>query len=279
MSARYFDGAVSGKTTSTLTITSGKGGVGKSTLAANLGIWLGRRGNKVLMIDGDFSMANLDILFGVRATHTIKDMISGDCEIADVIIEVEPNVDLIPGGSGIRELTRLSDLDRRLLLDQVTHLPKIYDYLIIDTAPGIDDNVLYLNSAVNDINVIVTPDPASLADSYALIKVLNQTYKETRFSVICNMVRDEAEGLALFKRLSDVASKFLCVSLDYKGFVPLDVSLRAATKAQQLIMKTNPQSESGIAIRGLAQKLKQIDSMERTKGGMQFFWEQVFGVA
>lgn len=279
MSAHFFDSNRSNKVTSTLTITSGKGGVGKSTLVANLAIWLARRGNKVLLIDGDFSMANLDILFGVRATRTIFDVLQGDCELKDILVEVEPNVMLIPGGSGIRELNKMSDLERRGLLDQVSQIPMEFDYLIIDTAPGIDDNVLYLNSAVNEINVLVTPDPASIADSYALIKVLNQTYKETKFSVICNMVRDEAEGVALFKRISDVASKFLCISLDYKGSIPSDLNLRNATKSQQLVMKVNAQAPSSLAIREVAQKLRQNSNIDRSKGGIQFFWEQVFGVA
>lgn len=279
MSAQFHSEGKSGKVTKTLTITSGKGGVGKSTLVANMALWLGRRGNKVLLIDGDFSMANLDIMFGKRAQRSIYDVISEECLLSEVLIEVEQNVYLIPGGSGIRELTKMSDMQRRSFLDQVSDLPFSFDYLIIDTAPGIDDNVLYLNSAVNEINVILTPDPSSLADSYALIKVLNQSYKETRFSIICNMVRDEAEGLALFKRLSDVASKFLCVSLDYKGSVPTDAALRAATKSQQLVMKVQPQSPSSLAIRGLTEKLKTFNDIEKTKGGIQFFWEQVFGVA
>lgn len=267
------------KQTTTLTITSGKGGVGKSTLVANLALWLGRRGNKVLLIDGDLSMANLDIMFGVRPERTLYDVFAERATISEILMEVEQNVFLIPGGSGIRELNKLSDMQRRTLMDEVSSLPHDFDYLIIDTAPGIDDNVLYLNSAVNDINVVLTPDPSSLADSYALIKVLNQVYKETRFSVICNFVRDEAEGLSLFKRFSDVTSKFLCVSLDYKGSIPLDSTLRSATKSQQLVLNTQPQSPSGLAIRALSQKLKQFNNMERSKGGIQFFWEQVFGVA
>lgn len=279
MSAEFFANQRTPKLTSTLTITSGKGGVGKSTLVANLAIWLGRRGNKVLLIDGDFSMANLDILFGVRAPRNLYDVLQGDVEMKDILLEVEQNVFLIPGGSGIRELNKLSDLERRSLLDQIAQLPHSFDYLIIDTAPGIDDTVLYLNSAVNEIHVVVTPDPASIADSYALIKVLNQAYKETRFSIICNMVRDEVEGLALFKRLSDVASKFLCVSLDYKGSIPSDLTLRNATKSQQLIMKVNTQAPSSLAMREVAQKLRNHSNLDRSKGGLQFFWEQVFGVA
>lgn len=279
MSAQYITKSNTSAATKTLTITSGKGGVGKSTLVANMALWLGRRGNRVLLIDGDFSMANLDIMFGKRAYKSIYDIVSDQHTLSEVMLEVEQNVFLIPGGSGIRELTKMNDIQRRNFLDQVGELPGRFDYLIIDTAPGIDDNVLYLNSAVNEINVVLTPDPSSLADSYALIKVLNQSHKEERFSVICNMVKDEAEGLALFRRLSDVAAKFLCVSLDYKGCVPNDLALRAATKSQQLVVKIQPQAQSSLAIRAIAEKLKGSSDIEKTKGGIQFFWEQVFGVA
>jgi len=147
--------------------------------------------------------------------------------------------------------------------------------MIIDTAPGIDHNVLYLNSAVENIQVIVTPDPSSLADSYALIKVLNSQYKEDRFSVICNQVQDEAEALQLFKRLSDVAEKFLCVSLNYTGFIPQDLILRRATKSQQLVVKSNPGAPSAQAFRDIAKKYVSNQPVGNLKGGMQFFWEQL----
>lgn len=279
MSAQFHSNQSNSKLTTTMTITSGKGGVGKSTLVANLALQLSKMGNKILVLDGDFSMANLDIMFGKRSHRSIHDVLTGECTLNEILIEVEKNIYLIPGGSGIRELTKINDLQRRMFLDQVSQLPMHFDYMIIDTAPGIDDNVLYLNTAVNEIHVVLTPDPSSLADSYALIKVLNHYYKESRFSIICNMVRDEAEGLALYKRLSDVASKFLCVSLDYKGCIPNDISLRSATKSQQLVTKVHPQATSSVAIRNLSQKLRSFSDIDRSKGGIQFFWEQIFGVA
>src|SRR5262249_29501496 len=157
-------------------------------------------------------------------------------------------------------------------LDQVSRLGKSYDYMLIDTAPGIDDTVLYLNSAAQEIVVIVTPDPSSVADSYALIKILNQRYKENRFTVVCNQVKDEVEGLKLFKRFNDVAQRFLFVSLDYGGSVPMDAVLRQATKAQQLVNRTNPESVSAQAIRKIAQIFKGFETADECKGSLQFFW-------
>ncbi|MCB0393606.1 MAG: MinD/ParA family protein [Bdellovibrionales bacterium] len=274
-----WSGEESNLITRTLTITSGKGGVGKTTLVCNLALQLGRQGSRVLILDGDLGMANVDLMFGKRAKFTLFDVLEGRASMNEVVMEVAPNVDLIPSGSGVRELTRLADHQRRFLMDEVGSLPNHYDYLIVDTAPGIDDNVLYLNSAAQEINVVVTPDPASITDAYALIKVMNKYYKESKFSIIANMVRDEQEALSIFRGLSDVASEFLCVSLDFKGFVPNDQYLRSATKSQQLVLRTSGNSPSGQALVSLADKLSAFKGMEDLKGNVQFFWSQFFGVA
>ncbi len=267
------------KLTRTLTLTSGKGGVGKSTLTANLALHLGAQGYKILILDGDLGMANMDIMFGKRATRTIHDVVSENASISDILVDVAPNVTLIPGGSGIKELQKLTDLQKRSLLDQVADIPSHFDFLLIDTAPGIDDNVLYLNSAAHEICVVVTPDPSSIADAYALMKVLNKFHKENRFSIVCNQVRDESEGLALFRRLSDVSGRFLFVSLDYKGSVPADHFLKRATKTQQLVLRSSPQSSSSEAIREIAKNLCHFQPVESLNGGLQFFFERLVGVA
>ncbi|MCB0383855.1 MAG: MinD/ParA family protein [Bdellovibrionales bacterium] len=265
--------------TRTISITSGKGGVGKSTMVANLATYLSRAGMRVLMLDGDLGMSNLDIMFGRRATKSIRNVIFDGAKMEDIIQEIGPNIHLIPGGSGIYELQRLPLAARQGIMDQVSQLPGHYDYLLIDTAPGIDDNVLYLNAAASEIVVVVTPDPSSLTDAYSLIKVLNQRCRENRFSVICNMVRDEREAMQVFQRLSEVADRFLCVSLVYRGFVPADPSLRKATKLQQLALDYNPRSPASIAIGQIGKKLSGFEYLHEVKGGIQFFWQQLVGVA
>lgn len=265
--------------TKTISVTSGKGGVGKSTTVANVATSLAHRGARVLILDGDLGMANLDIMFGVRAMYSIQDVISGEKSLAEVMIQVSDNVFLIPGGSGIYGLSRMDHFQRQALLDQVSGLDEHFDYLIIDTAPGIDDNVLCLNTAAQEILVVVTPDPASITDAYALIKVLAQRHHETHFSIVPNAVRDEAEALAVYKRLSDVAARFLCVSLDFKGFVPNDPNLRQATKMQQLVVLSSPSSPSSLALKRLAEKVSGFGQVPELKGSIQFFWQQVSGVA
>lgn len=265
--------------TRVISITSGKGGVGKTTLVSNLALQLGREGKRVLILDGDLGMANVDIMFNVRPQKTIREVVKGDAEIQDTLIEVARNVTLIPGGSGLFDLQNLSVYEKQVLLDQVSGLGASYDFMLIDTAPGIDENVLYLNSAAQEICVIVTPDPSSVADSYALIKVLNQRCRENRFSILCNQVKDESDGQKLFAKLDSVAHRFLYVGLDYKGSIPMDPSLRQANRAQELVTRTHPQSSSSHAIRKLAQKFKGYEVGRECKGSLQFFWEQLIGLA
>jgi flagellar biosynthesis protein FlhG len=279
MSASFDSNSVANVRTKTISVTSGKGGVGKSTLVSNIAYALAQKNKKVLILDGDLGLANVDIMFGVRTNGSVEHVLNGTRGIDEIIVDVSPNISLIPGGSGIYGLQNTSLLQKKMLLDQISQLPSAYDYMLIDTASGIDDNVLYLNSAAHEILVVLTPDPSSLADAYALIKVMNKKYQEQKFSVVANLAADEKEGLALFKRLSDVSQKFLNVSLDYKGFIPADTDLRKATKSQQLILREMPNSTSAQAIRKLSEKLSVFTGVSNLKGGMQFFWEQLAGVA
>ncbi len=267
------------KFTKTLSVTSGKGGVGKTTLTCNLAQFLAARGNKVLILDGDLGMANVDVMFGRKATHNILDVLEGRKFIEEVIIEVKENIYLIPGGSGLHELTRLEPMHKKNLLDQVSGLNGYFDYLIIDTAPGIDSNVLYLNSAVHEIIVVVTPDPSSLTDAYALIKVLNKYHKEEKFTIVCNEVSSEEEALFIYKRLSEVTERFLCVSLDFKGFIPMDANVVRANRRQELILDVSPYSPAAKAMAEVGEHIQKGPNVEKFKGGLQFFWEQVLGVA
>jgi flagellar biosynthesis protein FlhG len=265
--------------TKTVSITSGKGGVGKTTLTANLAFALARSGRRVLIFDGDLGMANVDIMFGVKADRHIHELFAGEKSLQEIIIPLTPNIDLISGGSGIVEMTRIDAFQRRALVESVQSLENKYDYLLIDTAPGISDNVLYLNAAAQTSAIVINADPASIADSYALIKVLHQEYKENRFAIICNQVRDEADGLNLFHRFNEVVSRFLCVGLDYWGSVAQDPLFRKATQTQRLILKHEPTADSAHQLLSVSVKLERAMNRISDKSGLQFFWEQVVGVA
>ncbi|MES2964156.1 MAG: MinD/ParA family protein [Bdellovibrionota bacterium] len=268
-----------GARTRVISITSGKGGVGKTTVVSNVALQLAKEGKRVLILDGDLGMANVDIMFNVRTKQGIHDVLKGEATLQDVIMEVSKNVFLIPGGNGIYGLQRLSVFEKQALLHEVSSLGHEYDVMLVDTAPGIDENVLWLNSAAQEICVIVTPDPASIADSYALIKVLHQRCRENRFSILCNQVKDEADGKRLFTKLDAIAQRFLYVSLDYKGSIPSDPILRQCTRAQELVTRSNPDSLSSRAIKSLAREFAGFEPSHEGKGGLQFFWEQLVGVA
>jgi flagellar biosynthesis protein FlhG len=272
-------GFSSRRQTRTVSITSGKGGVGKTTLVCNFALQLARMGQNVLILDGDIGMANVDIMFGVRPRYTLKDLLISQKRIEEVLHQVDQRIWILPGGSGFNELQNLTESEKRTLLDQLSGLKQHFDIMLIDTAPGIDTNVMYFNTSAQEIMVIVTPDPSSFADAYALIKVLHKYHKEKRFSIIANQVRDEAEGLQVFQRLSDVCQKFLYVSLDYVGAVPSDVAVRRANKAQQLVIKSSPDALASGAIRKIAEKISSTQIAGQIKGGIQFFWERLIGVA
>lgn len=267
------------KTTKTVSISSGKGGVGKTTVVTNLAHQLAKQGQKVLIFDGDVGMANADIMFGQRAQHSIIDVLDGRMGVRDIILRVEPQVDLIPGGSGIVEFNRMSLFQKRALLDSVGELQGYYDWLLVDTAPGIADHVLYLNAAADEAMIIVTPDPASITDSYALIKVLHQLHRVDHFGIICNQVRDYEDGLNLFRRFNEVVSRFLNVGLDFRGSLPQDALLRRANIQQRIISRQFPDAQVSLGFNDLALGLMESHSKTQSRGGLQFFWEQVAGVA
>ena len=265
------------RATKTMSFTSGKGGVGKSTLVTNVAVQMAELGQRVLILDGDLGMANVDIMFKVRSPYSIFDVIEGEKTLSEVILKINDRISLIPGGSGIYELSRVSTLQKQTLMSQVSELEQEYDFMLVDTAPGIDENVLYLNSATQEINVVLTPDPSSLTDAYALIKVLHQQKREEKFSIICNQVRNEAEGYQIFKRLVDVASKFLYVSLQYRGSVPSDPQLRQAMISNQVVSLSHRRSPATVSIRDISEKMCGSGGLSEAKGGLQFFWHQFVG--
>ncbi len=268
-----------GSHTKVLSIASGKGGVGKTTITSNLALSLASQGHKVLILDGDLGMANVDIMFGVRSQHHIGDILQGRVSVEDAIHRIDKNIDLLSGGSGLYEMSKISTVEKAQLIEQISEIGTHYDYMLVDTAPGISDQVLFLNSAAQQICVVITPDPASIADSYALMKVLNQHYREQRFSIICNQVSDVAQGKRLFSKINDICSKFLYLSLDYLGSIPQDKVLRQTTQTQKLVVRSHPDAISTVSIREIANELSGYNQIDSCKGSLQFFWRQLLGVA
>jgi flagellar biosynthesis protein FlhG len=270
---------MSQKSIRTLSITSGKGGVGKTTLTVNLAYFLAAMGKKVLILDGDMSLANVDIFLKKNPELSLYDFISGESELGDIVVKYSKNIHILPGASGLLQMTQLDSYQKKMLVDGVSQMEGDYDYLLIDTASGIADEVLYLSSAAQEVYVVVQPDPASITDSYALMKVMHQKYKTKSFSIVANQVLNDHEGLALFHRMNVVTSKFLNLHLHYAGFVPFDLKLRQATHKQELVGSYAPQSLSSLSLRQIAGNIEKSAVREENRGGLQFFWNQVLNIA
>jgi len=265
--------------TRVISVTSGKGGVGKTTITANMAMAFALRGQKVLIFDGDFGMANVDLFFGVKTKHCLMDVLTGEKEVSEIVFPIQKNISLISGGHGIADLQSLNSFERRSLIDGLSQVSMSYDWIIMDTSPGISENVLYLNSCSEEVCVIVTPDPASVADSYALIKLMNQKYKKKKFSIVCNQVRTTQEGLSLFAKFEEVVRRFLDVGLHFVGTVPQDQALRLANQSSRLILKHDPKSSSALALLQMADDLELRKEHSFSTRGTSVFWEQVVGVA
>ncbi len=262
-----------------ISITSGKGGVGKSTLISNIAQDLSLKGKRVLLFDGDIGLGNLHVLFGINTSKNIVDVIRGELSPEEAVTPVMPGVDLIPGGSGLIEINHLNAYEKRNLLDVIDGLSQRYDYLLVDTAPGIADHVLYLNAAVDQSIILITSDPSSFADGYALIKVLSLYHKVKKFSIVCNFTRDATEGLLLFKRFSDVVHRFLNVSIDYMGSVPFEAVLRKNGLHRRLIMSDQSHHQVAEKIRVITDRILDERTAANQSKGLQFIWSQVVGLA
>lgn len=238
----------------TVAVTSGKGGVGKSSIVTNMAYIFGKRDESTYIVDADLSLGNIDIFFGMIPKFNIKDLIEGKKSIGEIIVDGPYGIKIIPATSGIVELSNLTEEQRSILMLSIQELTG-YDFLLVDTPAGISSNVVYFNSISQDILVIVTPDPASIADSYAVIKVLYNKTGRKDFNIIVNMVRDETEALNVYRKLLSVSDQFLNVYLDFMGFIPMDANIRQATKKQKLWVEHFPDTQATKALLRICNKM------------------------
>jgi len=262
--------SASKKAPQVISISSGKGGVGKTFTSVHLAYHAARSGKKVLLIDADLGLANVDIMLGVNASGTMQNLLAGDTDLSELIIPCAQGFDVLPGGSGLYELTSLGTTEQQLILDRLREAGHQYDLILIDTAAGIGENVLYFASAAETSLVVLTPDPTSLTDAYALIKVLSQQRAVHRFMVVINQA-DEIDGHITFKRLLSVTDRYLDVYLDYLGFVPQHPAVRKAIQQQRLLHDSEPNVLP--YMQKIFDRLLQRPRDDSRSGGLQFFWE------
>jgi flagellar biosynthesis protein FlhG len=259
-------------------VTSGKGGVGKTHTVANLAAALARKQQKVLLMDADLGLANLDLFLGVKPRYTLADFFAGYMSLAEIIVTTPLGVSLLPGGSGIQEVTALTDAQKIAFITELDALTQDIDVVLVDTGSGISDTVTYFTTAAQEIIVVVTPDPSSMTDAYALPKVLASKHQEKRFWVLANTVEGELGALRLYDTLSRTALRFLNISLDFLGWIPWDQELRRAASNGQILSSNSTGSPSARAFSTIAARLLQHAAEEsRIKGNMQFFFRRVLG--
>jgi flagellar biosynthesis protein FlhG len=258
-----------------LSFTSGKGGVGKTNMVVNLAYALCRLGMRVMIFDADLGLANVDVLLGLTPRFTIQHVLSGQKTLDEVLLTGPGGILILPATSGVQEMAHLTEGQRLQLLAELDALEAKVDVLLVDTGAGISTNVVYFNMAAQDIVVVVTPEPTSMTDAYALMKVMSTKYAEKYFKILMNAVSSEAEAQEVFRRLSMVAERFLNVSLDYLGFVVFDASFSQAVRQQKPLLELYPTSLAADCFRTLARRVFETPEAEHVKGSIQFFWQQL----
>jgi len=245
-----------------LAITSGKGGVGKTFVAANLAAALTRRGRRVLVLDADLGLANLDIILNLYPKATLHDVMSGKCGIKEIVLAAPGGFWILPAASGLVEYSRLTGDVQDELRKIIDDLSRQYDYLLLDTGAGISDLVLYTASLAKEVMVVATPEPASIADAYATIKVLAMMQQRTSLKLVVNQARDSGEGQRLAQQLQQVVDRFVnvqlatTVKLEYLGHIPSDPAVSGAARKRQLLFVGSPDVPASRAVAALAQALE-----------------------
>jgi len=258
-----------------IAITSGKGGVGKTNVSVNLAIAMSNAGKRVMLMDADLGLANVDVLLGLHPDCNLSHVIDGQRSLEEVIVKGPSDIMVVPAASGVKRLAELSIMENAGLIRAFSELNYDVDTLIIDTAAGINESVTSFSRAAQEVVVVVCDEPASITDAYALIKVLNTEYDIQRFRVLANQAQSAQEGRELFNKISRVTDRYLDVTLEFMGVVPQDDYLRKAVRKQRAVVQAFPRSRSAIAFKNLAQKTDKWPVPSVAGGHLEFFVERL----
>ncbi len=264
--------------TRVLSITSGKGGVGKTAVVSNVAVALAKQGKKVLVIDADLGLANIDVVLGISPEYNLNHFFNGERTLEEVMVEGPYGLKILPAGSGVQQYTRLDAQLKMRLIDSLDALEEHFDVVLIDTEAGISDNVTYFNVAAQDILVVTTPEPTAITDAYALMKLLSTQYHQKRFMLAVNSVRGADEGLDVFEKLTMVSGRYLDIFLDYLGCIPFDRKMHESVRQQQVMVDLYPDNKVAKSFNTLAKNLIDAPVDNQAQGTLQFFWKQFLGV-
>ena len=247
--------ALSKKTPCTLCVTSGKGGVGKTSFTVNFAIALTRSNSRVLVIDGDMGLANVDVLLRLSVKSNIRDILESGANPRQALIFARPNLAILPGSSGVPEMVTLGEREQKRLAGFLNDVSSDFDYVLIDTAAGIGSSVLWYNRFADHNIFILSPDPTSMTDAYALIKLLSRDHGINRFNLVLNSVRGVREGEHTVTTIQRVTQRFLNLELFHLGSIPEDKAVQRAVLDQVPFIEQAPGSKAARAVRDLAERV------------------------
>ena len=264
-------------TSRVITVTSGKGGVGKSNITLNLALAFAKRGKRVVIMDADFGLANIEVLFGLVPKFNLKHVFDGEKTIGEIITDGPLGVKLVSGGSGIRELANMDERQMGMVIEKFSYLDTIADIILVDTGAGMGNAVINFVKASGETLIVTTPEPTSLTDSYAVVKaVYNDLGSRPLFKVIVNRADNEAEANDVFGKISTVSKHFLNIDLENLGYIPYDVNMLKAVKRQEPVFMLFPETDAAKSIDRICLKLLGVGAAE-TAGGIKSFLKKFTG--
>lgn len=262
-----------------ITVTSGKGGVGKTSISVNLAIQFAHLGKRVVILDADFGLANIEVLLGIHPRYNLYDMMYEGKKLHEIVTVGPENVGFISGGSGIREMVHLSEEQLFGLAVSLTDLDHVADVIIIDTGAGIDDTIMKFTAESDDALIVVTPEPTSITDSYALLKTLDKQLgkeKGPKVQLLANRVSSVGEGKELYEKVNAVVKKFLGIQLDYLGHLPQDDNVSRAIIQQNPFSISYPDTAARRAIYSIAATLNGMEPEQEKKKGLAVIFKNLF---
>jgi len=258
-----------------LAVSSGKGGVGKTSISVNLAIALASRGKRVCVFDADTSLANVNILLNIAPKHTLEQVLDGSKRIEEILVTGPGGITIVPAASGIAQFASLGAEQQTLLLQALQVLEQQFDYLLIDTAAGISDNVMVFLEAADQCLLVVTPEPTSLTDAFALVKVLRRRGSATPIHVLTNMVDSYPGSVDIFKRLNGAARRYLQTELSYLGYVPRDDFVRQSVQRQIPVTIGFPICQASYRFHALTDSLEAIYRQQPARRSFSLFWSRL----
>lgn len=238
-----------------LAITSGKGGVGKTSITVNLAIALARLGKKVIIFDADLGLANVDVLLGICPKFNLRHVVAGGLSITDVMVKGPEGIEIVPAANGLRELADIPDSSRDYLVRLLSDLENRADFVLIDTGAGLSSNVVGFVLACDEVVAITTPEPTAMTDAYAIIKVIYRDSPEAHVYLVTNGVKDHNEGQRVARRMNMIVGRFLNTHVDHLGCVPVDPFVSKAVMLQRPFVIEFPRSPAAVGIQAIAERL------------------------